>query len=297
MLRKKCYLCPDYSQRGQHALVSGQKDAMHTTINIRGRLIDLSRPLVMGILNVTPDSFFSASRVESEEAVTRRASEILSQGGTIIDVGACSTRPGGDIASEDEELSRLEMALRRIKADFPETIVSVDTFRPQVARRTVEEWGADMVNDVTEGTFDDGSGETMFECISRMRVPYVLTSVEATVEAMLQRFGRETAELHAMGAKDIILDPGFGFGKTLEENYAVIAGIDTLRVLGLPLLVGISRKSMLYRLLDTTPDNSLNATTVANTIALTKGTSILRVHDVKEAAEAVRIYNEMNKNN
>lgn len=269
---------------------------MHTTINVGGRLLDLSSPVVMGILNATPDSFFSASRVESEEAVARRAAEIVEQGGTIIDVGACSTRPGADFVDEQEELRRLEMALRRIRADFPDAIVSVDTFRPPVAQRAVEEWGADMVNDVSEGMGTSDTDETMFQCVARLRVPYVLMSVEPNLESMLRRFGSEVAELHALGVSDVILDPGFGFGKTLEENYSLLNDINRLQVLGLPLLVGISRKSMLYRMLDTTPEQVLNATTAANSVALTKGASILRVHDVKEAVETVRIFNAITKN-
>ena len=269
---------------------------MHTTINVGGRLLDLSSPVVMGILNATPDSFFSASRVESEEAVARRAAEIVEQGGTIIDVGACSTRPGADFVDEQEELRRLEMALRRIRADFPDAIVSVDTFRPSVAQRAVEEWGADIINDVSEGTGTSDTDETMFQCVARLRVPYVLMSVEPNLESMLRRFGSEVAELHALGVSDVILDPGFGFGKTLEENYSLLNVIDRLQVLGLPLLVGISRKSMLYRMLDTTPEQVLNATTAANSVALTKGASILRVHDVKEAVETVRIFNAITKN-
>ena len=269
---------------------------MHTTINVGGRLLDLSSPVVMGILNATPDSFFSASRVESEEAVARRAAEIVEQGGTIIDVGACSTRPGADFVDEQEELRRLEMALRRIRADFPDAIVSVDTFRPSVAQRAVEEWGADIINDVSEGMGTSDTDETMFQCVARLRVPYVLMSVEPNLEGMLRRFGSEVAELHALGVSDVILDPGFGFGKTLEENYSLLNDIDRLQVLGLPLLVGISRKSMLYRVLDTTPEQVLNATTAANSVALTKGASILRVHDVKEAVETVRIFNAITKN-
>ena len=269
---------------------------MHTTINVGGRLLDLSSPVVMGILNATPDSFFSASRVESEEAVARRAAEIVEQGGTIIDVGACSTRPGADFVDEQEELLRLEMALRRIRADFPDAIVSVDTFRPSVAQRAVEEWGADIINDVSEGTGTSDTGESMFQCVARLRVPYVLMSVEPNLESMLRRFGSEVAELHALGVSDVILDPGFGFGKTLEENYSLLNDIDRLKVLGLPLLVGISRKSMLYRVLDTTPEQVLNATTAANSVALTKGANILRVHDVKEAVETVRIFNAITKN-
>lgn len=259
-------------------------------------MLDLSSPVVMGILNATPDSFFSASRVESEEAVARRAAEIVEQGGTIIDVGACSTRPGADFVDEQEELRRLEMALRRIRAYFPDAIVSVDTFRPSVAQRAVEEWGADIINDVSEGMGTSDTDETMFQCVARLRVPYVLMSVEPNLESMLRRFGSEVAELHALGVSDVILDPGFGFGKTLEENYSLLNDINRLQVLGLPLLVGISRKSMLYRVLDTTPEQVLNATTAANSVALTKGASILRVHDVKEAVETVRIFDAITKN-
>ena len=266
---------------------------MNKTINVRGRLLDLSQPVVMGILNVTPDSFYSESRVQSEEAILQRAHEIVEQGGSIIDVGACSTRPGGVEVDEAEELRRLGVALRLIRREMPDVILSVDTFRPIVARRCVEEWGADIINDVAEGLRTDADGTTMATCISRLQVPYILMSVKPDIQTMVRSFGREVAELHALGVKDIILDPGFGFGKTLDDNYAVLAQMELLQVLQLPILVGVSRKSMIYKLLNGTPQTSLNGTTVLHSVALQKGADILRVHDVRQAVEVVSIITKL----
>ena len=270
------------------------------TINVRGRLVDLSHPQVMGILNVTPDSFYQGSRKQTEAEIANRANEIIEEGGTMIDVGAFSTRPGGAFeVTEEEEMDRLRRALAIVRRERPEAIVSVDTYRPHVARRCVEEWGADIINDVSEGGLtgivntpihEEGS---MFETVARLQVPYILMSVKSNLHDMLIAFARETQELYALGAKDIILDPGFGFGKTLDENYKIYQHMERLQVLDLPLLVGISRKSMIYKLLGGDPTTSLNGTTVLNTIALQKGASILRVHDVREAVEACKIYERM----
>lgn len=269
------------------------------TINVRGRLVDLSRPLVMGILNVTPDSFYQGSRKQTEEEIAQRTNQIIEEGGEMIDVGAFSTRPGAFEVTEEEEMDRLRRALAIVRRERPEAIVSVDTYRPHVARRCVEEWGADIINDVSEGGLtgivntpihEEGS---MFETVARLQVPYILMSVKSNLHDMLIAFARETQELYALGAKDIILDPGFGYGKTLDENYKIYHDMERLRVLDLPLLVGISRKSMIFKLLGGDPTTSLNGTTVLNTIALQKGTSILRVHDVREAVEACRIYERM----
>ncbi|MBQ9667680.1 MAG: dihydropteroate synthase [Prevotella sp.] len=256
---------------------------MQYTLNILGRLLDLSEPCVMGILNVTPDSFFAGSRRQTEEEIAQRTNEIVAQGGRIIDVGACSTRPGSQAVSEQEEMERLRRALTIVRREQPDAVVSVDTFRPDVARMAVEELGADIVNDVSEGD------EMMFRMVNRLRVPYILMSVQPDLRGTLMAFAEKVERLRAMGQKDIILDPGFGFGKTLDENYRLMAVMDRLQVLGLPLLVGISRKSMIYKFLDTTPQEALNGTTVLNTVALMKGASILRVHDVREAVEAVRL--------
>lgn len=269
------------------------------TINVRGRLVDLSRPLVMGILNVTPDSFYQGSRKQTEIEIAQRTNQIIEEGGEMIDVGAFSTRPGAFEVTEEEEMDRLRRALAIVRRERPEAIVSVDTYRPHVARRCVEEWGADIINDVSEGGLtgivntpihEEGS---MFETVARLQVPYILMSVKSNLHDMLIAFARETQELYALGAKDIILDPGFGFGKTLDENYKIYQHMERLQVLDLPLLVGISRKSMIFKLLGGDPTTSLNGTTVLNTIALQKGASILRVHDVREAVEACKIYERM----
>lgn len=269
------------------------------TINVRGRLVDLSRPLVMGILNVTPDSFYQGSRKQTEIEIAQRTNQIIEEGGEMIDVGAFSTRPGAFEVTEEEEMDRLRRALAIVRHEQPEAIVSVDTYRPHVARRCVEEWGADIINDVSEGGLtgivntpihEEGS---MLETVARLQVPYILMSVKSNLHDMLIAFARETQELYALGAKDIILDPGFGFGKTLDENYKIYQHMERLQVLDLPLLVGISRKSMIFKLLGGDPTTSLNGTTVLNTIALQKGASILRVHDVREAVEACKIYERM----
>ena len=269
------------------------------TINVRGRLVDLSRPLVMGILNVTPDSFYQGSRKQTEVEIAQRTNQIIEEGGEMIDVGAFSTRPGAFEVTEEEEMDRLRRALAIVRRERPEAIVSVDTYRPRVARHCVEDWGADIINDVSEGGLtgivntpihEEGS---MFETVARLQVPYILMSVKSNLHDMLIAFARETQELYALGAKDIILDPGFGFGKTLDENYKIYQHMERLQVLDLPLLVGISRKSMIFKLLDGDPTTSLNGTTVLNTIALQKGASILRVHDVREAVEACKIYERM----
>lgn len=269
------------------------------TINVRGKLVDLSKPLVMGILNVTPDSFYQGSRKQTEVEIAQRTNQIIEEGGEMIDVGAFSTRPGAFEVTEEEEMDRLRRALAIVRREQPEAIVSVDTYRPHVARRCVEEWGADIINDVSEGGLtgivntpihEEGS---MFETVARLQVPYILMSVKSNLHDMLIAFAKETQELYALGAKDIILDPGFGFGKTLDENYKIYHYMERLQVLDLPLLVGISRKSMIFKLLGGDPTTSLNGTTVLNTIALQKGASILRVHDVREAVEACRIYERM----
>lgn len=259
------------------------------TINVHGQLLDLSHPCVMGILNVTPDSFFAGSRVQTEDAVCRRADRIVTEGGRIIDVGACSTRPGSAPASEEEEMRRLEMALPAVRKAQHDAIISVDTFRASVARRVIEEFGADIINDVGEG-----KDPNMFRTVAESGTPYILMSTAANLHDMLIDFAHEVQQLRALGQKDIILDPGFGFGKTpVDGNYALLDKMERLQVLGLPLLVGVSRKRMIHQLLGITADESLNGTTAVNTIALLKGAAILRVHDVREAAEAVRIIERM----
>ena len=276
------------------------------TICVRGQLLDLSEPRVMGILNATPDSFFAGSRKQTEREIAERALQIEAEGGSIIDVGAFSTRPGAQFVSAEDEAERLMMALRVVRRELSQAIVSVDTFRADVARRCVEASLADMVNDVSEGrgSFDvargagvpplgDAGPDSMFATVARLGVPYILMSVQPSVETMLGAWASEVAQLRSLGAKDIILDPGFGFGKTLADNYQVLAQLERLHVMGLPLLVGMSRKRMVYQLLDGSPESALNGTVVLNTVALEKGASILRVHDVREAVEAVRIVGQL----
>ena len=261
---------------------------MDYTINVHGQLMELSKPQVMGILNVTPDSFFAGSRMQTEQEIAVRANQIMAEGATMIDVGGCSTRPGSEPVSEAEEMQRLRMALGAVRREQPHAVISVDTFRPDVARMAVEEFGADIINDVSEGSVE------MYRMIARLRVPYILMSVQPTLRDMLLAFAREVQQLRDLGVKDIILDPGFGFGKSVAQNYQVMNHLERLLVMELPLLVGVSRKSMIYKLLGLTPNESLNGTSVLNTIALMKGASILRVHDVKEAVECVRIVESLN---
>ena len=273
---------------------------MDYSINVRGRLVDLSQPQVMGILNATPDSFFAGSRKQTEEEIAQRALQIVAEGGSIIDVGAFSTRPGASLVSEEEETDRLQRALAVVRNVLPDVMISVDTYRSRVARRCVEEWGADIINDVSEGgktgivNMPLDIRESMFETVAELGVPYILMSVQPTIHDMLIHWSEEVNRLHALGVKDIILDPGFGFGKTVEENYAVMAELEKLQVMRLPLLVGVSRKSMIWKVLDGTPDTALNGTTVLHTLSLQKGASILRAHDVREAVEAVRLMQKLN---
>jgi dihydropteroate synthase len=261
---------------------------MDYTLNVHGQLLDLSRPLVMGILNATPDSFYADSRQQTEEDIASCCAQMLSDGAAIIDVGGCSTRPGGEVASEAEEMKRLRTALAVVRREHPKAVISVDTFRPDVARMAVEEFGADIINDV------NGGEPEMFRMVTRLRVPYILMSLQPTMRDMLLSFAEKVQQLRDMGANDLILDPGFGFGKTLEQNYEIMNELEKLQVMELPLLVGISRKSMIYRSFGCTPQEALNGTTALNTIALMKGASILRVHDVKEAMECVKIVQQLN---
>ena len=276
---------------------------MEYTINIKGHLMDLSTPQVMGILNVTPDSFYSGSRKQTEMEIAQRANQIIEEGGSIIDVGAFSTRPGADEVSEEEEGRRLKFALDIVRREQPDATISVDTYRPTLARKCIEEWGADIINDVSEGGITGITNvplkqrqeeyPEMFRVVGELKVPYILMSVQPTLAKMMKGFSREVQQLRDLGAKDIILDPGFGFGKNLIQNYQIYDEMEKLNVLELPVLVGISRKSMIYKLLGGDATTSLNGTTVLDTIALMKGASILRVHDVKEAAEAVKIVEAM----
>ena len=255
---------------------------MDYTLNCNGRLLSLKEPQVMGIMNVTPDSFYANSRKQTEEDIVHRTEEILVQGGNIIDIGACSTRPGSEPASEAEEAERLRYALAIVRREAPQAIISIDTFRPGIARMAVEEFGADIINDV-KGTID------MQRTVTQLRVPYIYMSSQATMYDILLDCAETTDRLRSLGQKDIVLDPGFGFGKTLEQNYKVMNELERMQMTRLPILVGISRKSMIYRLLNLQQEEVLNGTTVLNTIALLKGASILRVHDVREAVECVTL--------
>ena len=271
------------------------KKMNHNTINVRGRLIDLSTPKVMGILNATPDSFYCGSRKQTEREIADRANQIMAEGGTFIDVGAFSTRPGAVEVSEEEETERLKRAIAIVRREQPDAPISVDTYRPLVARRCIEEFGADIINDVSEGGIT-GIVDTpiheqgdMFKTVGELKVPYILMSVKSNMHDMLKAFAEEVQTLRDYGAKDIILDPGYGFGKTLDENYAILSEAERLLTLELPVLVGVSRKSMIFKLIGGDPTTSLNGTTVLNTISLMKGAAILRVHDVREAWECVKL--------
>lgn len=285
--------------RGKLVNLQGMIKPVEYTINVRGRLVDLSQPKVMGVLNVTPDSVYSGSRKQTEQEIAARANQIVEEGGAFIDVGAFSTRPGATEVDEAEEVRRLKWALGIVRREQPDVPVSVDTYRPSVARRCIEEWGADIINDVSEGGLtgivntpihESGS---MFELVGELKVPYILMSVKPTLREMLLAFASEVQQLRDLGAKDIILDPGYGFGKTLEQNYQIMAEAERLLVLELPVLAGISRKSMIYKLTGGTPETSLCGTVALNTVSLTKGAGILRVHDVKEAVDTVRMVSMM----
>ena len=276
---------------------------MNYTLNIKGRLLSLEQPQVMGILNCTPDSFFAGSRKQSEKDIAERAHQIVAEGGTIIDVGAFSTRPGAQEVSEEEEMERLRRALPVVRREQPDVAVSVDTYRPDVARMVIEEYGVDIINDVSEGG-KTGIVDTplepsqskvpaIFAMMGRLKVPYILMSGQGNLKDMLINFSGEVEQLRAEGCKDIILDPGFGFGKTIEENFKFLEEMDKLQALELPLLVGVSRKRMIHQTLGVTVDEALNGTTIINTAALLKGASILRVHDVKEAVQAVKLVGAM----
>ena len=271
-------------------------------MNVNGRLLDLSTPRVMGILNVTPDSFYAGSRMQTETQIATRVEQMLEEGADMIDIGAYSSRPGAADISVQEEMDRLRAGLRIVRRMHPDAIVSVDTFRAAVACMCVEEYGVAIVNDISGGEMD----KDMFPTVARLGVPYVLMHMQGTPQNMQQQphydsllgdifryFARKVQQLRDLGAKDIVLDPGFGFGKTLEHNYELLAHLEDFRIFGLPLLVGVSRKSMVYNLLGTTPGEALNGTTAVNTVCLMKGADILRVHDVRQAVEAIKIITKM----
>lgn len=273
-------------------------------INVNGFLLDLSSPCVMGILNVTPDSFYAGSRMQTEIDITHRIEQIVGEGAGIIDVGAYSSRSNAENVSPAEEMERLRMGLGILRKVQPDAVVSVDTFRANVARMCVEEYGVAIINDIAAGEMDGD----MFRTVADLNVPYIMMHMQGTPQNMQQNphydnllkevfmyFARKVQQLRDLGVKDIILDPGFGFGKTVEHNYELLAHLEEFRIFELPLLAGVSRKSMIYRLLGTTPQEALNGTTVLDTICLLKGADILRVHDVREAVETVKIVEAMKK--
>jgi dihydropteroate synthase len=268
------------------------------TLNIRGTLLDLSTPVVMGIMNITPDSFYSGSRVVSSDQIVEKAGQMISEGAGILDIGGYSTRPGAREVSAQEEGDRIESAVEPLAKFFPGLIISVDTFRAEVAERGVDK-GAHIVNDVAGGTLDDA----MFEAVARMRVPYILMHMRGTPETMnqltayerlvpdiLRDLRQKVAVLQSKGVADLIIDPGFGFAKSIAQNFELMRELKQFKLLGYPLLVGISRKTTIYKTLQVSPEDALNGTTVLNTLALERGASILRVHDVKPAVEAVKLW-------
>lgn len=274
------------------------------TINIKGRLLELSSPLVMGILNVTPDSFYERSRKENENDVIERAGQIIAEGGTVIDIGGQSSNPRSPLMTADEELARLRPALAAINREYPDVILSVDTFYSRVAQVCVEEYGVAIINDISGGEMDSN----MFAEVARLNVPYVLMHMKGTPQTMTQMtnyrnlqqevyyyFSEKIVHLRELGVNDVIIDPGYGFSKTIEQNYELLASLRGFKVFGLPILIGVSRKRMIYNLLGINPDESLNGTTVLNTFALLNGADILRVHDVKATVEAIRIVGMLNK--
>ena len=276
------------------------------SLNLKGKLVTIDRPWVMGIVNVTPDSFYGGSRVTDEQTLVERVQAMMADGVDVIDVGACSTRPGSESVDAQGEMNRLEWALAVIRRVAPDMILSVDTYRSDVARRCVEQWGVDIINDISGGTLD----EMMFQTVADLRVPYVLMHMRGTPETMsgltdydnvaadvLDWMARRIDELRQMGVSDIIADPGFGFAKTVEQNYELLSRLEAFHALEAPLLVGVSRKRMIYTPLDCDADHALNGTTVVNSIALMQGAHILRVHDVRAAAEAVKLMTLLRQSN
>lgn len=271
-------------------------------INVKGELMDLSQPQVMGILNVTPDSFYADSRKQTEKDIINRIHQILDEGGTLIDIGAYSSRPDAEDVSPEEEMKRLRQGLEIVQRECPQAIVSIDTFRADVARMCVEEYGAALINDISAGDLDPN----MFSTVAQLKVPYVMMHMQGNpqnmqnnphydnpVKEIIRYFAEKIEKLRAQGVKDLIIDPGFGFGKTLEHNYEILNKLEEFQIFQVPMLVGVSRKSMIYKLIGGGPEDALNGTTAIHAIALMKGASLLRVHDVKAAVETVRIFNAL----
>lgn len=293
----------EYLSENRVSLLKIWIQMLDKTLNIKGTLLSLETPVVMGILNITPDSFYAGSRKQTEADIEERIQAILSEGGQIIDIGGYSSRPDAAEVTPEEEAERLAFALKILNAHYPEAILSVDTFRADVARRCVEDYGVAIINDISGGQLD----ANMFETVADLNVPYIMMHMRGTPQTMQQHtdykdmmeeimlyFATKVRQLRLMGVNDIILDPGFGFSKTVHQNYLLMSRLQEFGMFDLPLLVGVSRKSMIYRFLGGTPDDSLNGTTVLNTFALMNGANILRVHDVKAAVEAIKIITELN---
>ena len=271
-------------------------------MNVKGKLIDLSVPRVMGIINVTPDSFFIGSRAESEGELIEKAARMLEEGADFIDIGGWSSRPGAGEITHEEEEKRVINAVRAVSSEFPEAVISVDTYRSEIAERAIVEYGAAMINDISAGEAD----RLMFKTVARLQVPYIMMHMQGKPETMQENpfyedvtaeiiswFGERIVKLQSLGVNDIIIDPGFGFGKNIRHNFELLKHLGDFSVIGLPLLAGVSRKSMIWKTLGISPEEALNGTTVLNTVALLAGADILRVHDVKEAVQAVKLVQTM----
>ena len=277
-----------------------------STINCNGKIINLSEPIVMGILNITPDSFYKESRYNSEKQILARTKQIIEEGGKIIDIGAYSSRPGAADISQEEELKRLKFALEIINKNFNDIIISIDTFRSEIARQMVEKYGVSIINDISAGAFD----KKMFQTIADLNIPYIMMHIKGNPRNMQENptyknltkeiilyFTEKIQKLKLLGVKDIIIDPGFGFGKTIEHNYEILNNLKKFLIFDFPLLIGLSRKSMIYKVLDTTPEKSLIGTTVLNTYGILNGANILRVHDVKETIETIKLLKKLKVKN
>lgn len=279
---------------------------MNKSLNINGSLIDFSVPMVMGIINITPDSFYTNSRKQTEKGIVQRVQQILQEGAGIVDIGGQSTTPSSVLMSSSEEIQRLEPALNIIRKEYPDAVLSIDTFYSEVARWSVEKYGVNIINDISGGQID----ENMFQTVAELNVPYILMHMRGMPQNMQQMtdyndfiqeiifyFSEKVQQLNQLGVNDIIIDPGFGFSKTLEQNYELMSYLNAFEIFDSPLLIGVSRKSMIYRLTKTCPEESLNGTSVLNTFALINGANILRVHDVKEAVECVKIVAKLKEYN
>ena len=270
------------------------------TINCGGELLDLSQPKIMGVLNITPDSFYDGGKYASKENILGRVRTMINDGCDILDIGAYSSRPGAEIITPSEELKRLSPVLEIVRVEFPDIIISVDTFRSEVVKKVVADFNVNIINDISAGNLDD----KMFETIAELNVPYILMHMQGNPQSMqnnpqynnvirelMEYFSEKVEKLKLLGVHDLIIDPGFGFGKTVDHNYRILKYLDDFKIFELPILVGLSRKSMIFKLLEISPEEALNGTTALNTLALINGANILRVHDVKEAKESIKLTN------